>query len=106
MDNMHLSELYGNVIKVVNAKGMKLGEFMSRPGMALIFINTKCFKFGKMRNIWQIWHKMNLKRKKKSRTENVKLYWRKVDFHMYEVTCEKGLNYRLHWLLMIPQNCP
>lgn len=32
MDNMHLSEMYGNVIKVVNARGMKLGEFMSRPG--------------------------------------------------------------------------
>lgn len=32
MDNMHLSEMYGNVIKVVNARGMKLGEFMTRPG--------------------------------------------------------------------------
>lgn len=31
MDNMHLSEMYGNVIKVVNARGMKLGEFMTRP---------------------------------------------------------------------------
>lgn len=38
MDNMHLSEIYGNVIKVVNARGMKLGEFMNKPGIFFFFL--------------------------------------------------------------------
>ena len=32
LDNMHLSEIYGKIIRVTNAKGMKINDYSSYPG--------------------------------------------------------------------------